>query len=47
MKRSLSSINPLPFSRKVGLRRVLLAADESGSTITQMAVTNLKSGGCL
>lgn len=44
MKRSLSSIHPIPSSHKVGLKRVLLAAEESGCAITQIAVTDLKAG---
>lgn len=44
MKRSLNNITPLPSSHKVGMKRVLLAAEESGCAITQIAVTNLKSG---
>lgn len=44
MKRSLSEIHPIPSSHKVGMKRVLLAADESGCAITQIAVTDLKSG---
>ena len=44
MKRSLSDITPLPSSHKVGMKRVLLAAKESGCAITQIAVTDLKAG---
>ncbi len=44
MKRSLTEIQTIPSSHKVGLKRVLLAADESGCAITQIAVTDLKSG---
>lgn len=44
MKRSLSEITPVPSSHKVGLKRVLLAANESGCAITQIAVTDLKAG---
>ena len=44
MKRSLSDISPIPSSHKVGLKRVLLAAEESGCAITQIAVTDLKAG---
>ena len=47
MKRSLTEIHPIPSSHKVGLKRVLLSAEESGCAITQKAVTDLKSGGCL
>jgi hypothetical protein len=42
MKRSLSDITPVPSSHKVGLKRVLLAAEESGCAITQIAVTDLR-----
>ena len=42
MKRSLPSIRPVPSSHKVGLKRVLLAAEESGCAITQIAVTDLR-----
>lgn len=44
MKRSLSEIQPVPSSHKIGLKRVLLAAEESGCGITQIAVTDLKAG---
>lgn len=44
MKRSLHDIQPIPSSHKVGLKRVLLAAEESGCAITQIAVTDLKAG---
>lgn len=44
MKRSLSEITPVPSSHKVGMKRVLLAAEESGCAITQIAVTDLKAG---
>lgn len=44
MKRSLSEIHPIPSSHKVGIKRVLLAAEESGCAITQIAVTDLKAG---
>ena len=44
MKRSLSDITLVPSSHKVGLKRVLLAAEESGCAITQIAVTDLKAG---
>ena len=44
MKRSLLDILPVPSSHKVGLKRVLLAAEESGCAITQIAVTELKAG---
>ena len=44
MKRALSEIHPIPSSHKVGKKRVLLAAEESGCAITQIAVTDLKAG---
>lgn len=44
MRRSLSEIFPVPSSHKVGMKRVLLAAEESGCGITQIAVTDLKAG---
>ena len=44
MKRSLSDIPLVPSSHKVGLKRVLLAAEESGCAITQIAVTDLRAG---
>ena len=44
MKRSISDITPVPSSHKVGMKRVLLAAEESGCGITQIAVTDLKAG---
>lgn len=44
MKRSLHEIQPIPSSHKVGLKRVLLASEESGCAITQIAVTDLKAG---
>lgn len=44
MKRSLSNVLPIPSSHKVGLKRVLLAAEESGCAITQIAITDLKAG---
>lgn len=34
----------MPSSHKVGLKRVLLAAEESGCAITQIAVTDLRAG---
>lgn len=44
MKRSLVDITLVPYSHKVGLKRVLLAAEESGCAITQIAITDLKAG---
>lgn len=47
IKRTISDISPVATSHKAGLKRVLLSSDESGCVITQMAVTDLKSGRCL
>lgn len=44
LKRSLTEILPIPSSHKVGLKRVLLSAKESGCAITQIAITDLKVG---
>ena len=44
MKRSLSDIKAVSTSHDVGLKRVLLAANESGCSLTQIAVTDLKAG---
>ena len=44
MKRSLGKILAIPSSHKVGLKRVLLSAKESGCAITQVAITELKAG---
>lgn len=44
MKRSLYDVLLVPSSHKVGLKRVLLAAEESGCAITQIAVTDLRAG---
>jgi len=44
MKRSLTEIHPISSSHKVGVKRVLLAVEESGYALTQIAVTNLKAG---
>ena len=44
MKRSLNSIKAIPTSHSAGMKRVLLAAEESGCSITQIAVTDLRAG---
>ena len=44
MKRSLNNIVPIATSHKAGMKRVLLAANESGCSITQIAITDLKAG---
>lgn len=44
MKRSLSDIKAISTSHDVGLKRVLLAANESGCSLTQIAITDLKAG---
>lgn len=44
MKRQLNDITPLGTSYEMGLKRVLLSANESGCSITQVAVIELKAG---
>lgn len=44
MKRSLNDIAATSTSHNVGMKRVLLAAGESGCPITQIAITDLKAG---
>lgn len=44
MIRHLSDIIPVPTSHSVGLKRILLAANESGCSLTQIAITELKAG---
>ena len=44
MKKSLYTICPVSTSHDVGLKRVLLAANENGCSLTQIAVTDLKAG---
>lgn len=44
MKRNLKDIVPVSTSHKVGMKRVLLAAKESGCTITQIAITDFCAG---
>lgn len=44
LKRSLNEIKAVSTSHDVGLKRVLLAANESGCSLTQIAVTDLKAG---
>lgn len=44
MKRSIKYIKPIPTSHKAGMKRVLLAANESECPITQIAITDLKAG---
>lgn len=44
MKRSLNNIVPIPTSHNAGMKRVLLAANESDCPITQIAITDLKAG---
>lgn len=44
MKKSLYTICPVSTSHDAGLKRVLLAANESGCSLTQIAVTDLKAG---
>ena len=44
MKRRLNDILPLGTSYEMGLKRVLLSSNESGCSITQVAVLELKAG---
>lgn len=44
MKRSIEDIVPIETSHKAGMKRVLLAANESDCSITQIAITDLKAG---
>ena len=44
MHRTRSSIPPVSTSHGVGLKRVLLASHESGCSLTQIAVTEIKQG---
>ena len=44
MKRSLDEIMAVPTSHNAGMKRVLLAAEESGCSLTQIAITDLKAG---
>ena len=44
MQRHLHDISPLSTSYEMGLKRVLLSANESGCSITQIAVLDLKAG---
>lgn len=44
VKRSIEDIVPIATSHKAGMKRVLLAASESGCPITQIAVTDLQAG---
>lgn len=44
MKRSLKNITVTKTSHDVGGKRVLVAANESGCSLTQIAVTDLKAG---
>ena len=44
MKRSLKDIEAIATSHKAGMKRVLLAANESECPITQIAITDLKAG---
>ena len=44
MIRTLNEITPVSTSHGVGQKRVLLAANESGCSLTQIAVTELKEG---
>ncbi len=44
MFRHLSDITPVATSHNVGKKRVLLSSNESGCSLTQIAVTELKAG---
>ena len=44
MRRNLHEITPATTSYEMGLKRVLLSANESGCSITQIAVIELKAG---
>lgn len=44
MKQKLNDIQPVKTTHDVGEKRVLLAANESGCSLTQIAVTDLKAG---
>ena len=44
MRRNLHEITPATTSYEMGLKRVLLSANESGCSITQIAVIDLKAG---
>lgn len=44
MKRSIKDIIPVVTSHKAGMKKVLLAANESECPITQIAITDLKAG---
>lgn len=44
VKRSLKDIDLIITSHKAGLKRVLLAANESECPITQIAITDLRAG---
>lgn len=44
MKRSLKDIPVVPSSHNVGKKHVLLASNESGCPITQIAITDLMAG---
>lgn len=44
MIRSIKDIEPVPTSHNAGVKKVLLAANESECPITQIAITDLKAG---
>ena len=44
MKRSLNDIPAVPTSHKAGMKRVLLSAEESECSLTQIAITDLRAG---
>ena len=44
MIRNVNNIPDIPTSRQVGTKKVLVNADESGCSITQMAIMSLHKG---
>ena len=44
MRRNINDITPATTSYEMGLKRVLLSSNESGCSITQIAVLDLKAG---
>ena len=44
MKRAVKDIIPVETTHKAGMKSVLLAANKSGCSITQIAITDFKGG---
>jgi mannose-6-phosphate isomerase-like protein (cupin superfamily) len=44
VRKVLEDIIPIATSHKAGIKRVLLSANESGCSITQIAITDLQAG---